>query len=205
MPGTQRFKAHRWHAAIYERLMRNEPPRMQALRRSVAGEAVGCVLEIGAGTGAGFRHYRAVEQVVAAEPDPFMIRRAVRPAKDAPVAVTLVRSAAEAIPLPDGSVDTVLSVLVLCTVQDPERALAEIRRVLKPDGTLRFLEHIRGEGLLGVAHDAIAPAWRHFVGGCNPNRRTEATIIAGGFQIAEIRRGSLAPGTPMIRGVAHLR
>lgn len=203
MAGVRRFKPHRWHAAIYERYTRNEPPRMQALRRSVIGGAAGRVLELGAGTGAGLRYYRVAEQVIAAKPDPFMLRRAVGPATDAPVPVALVQAAAEAVPLASASVDTVLCALVLCTVPDPDHVLAEVRRVLRPGGTLRFLEHVRGEGLLGLAHDAIAPAWRHFVGGCNPNRRTEPTILANGFEIIHMQRGSLSPGSPVIRGVAR--
>jgi ubiquinone/menaquinone biosynthesis C-methylase UbiE len=176
---------------------------MQTLRRAVAGGAGGSVLEIGAGTGAGFPHYSAAERVIAAEPDPFMLRRARQPAQEAPVPVILIRALAEALPLADASVDTALCALVLCTVQDPDQAVAEVRRVLKPGGTLRFLEHVRGDGLLGLTHDAIAPAWRHFVGGCNPNRRTEGVIGGDGLEIVELRQESLGLGLPAIRGVAR--
>jgi SAM-dependent methyltransferase len=156
------FKPRRWHAAVFARQMRNEPPRFKALRRRLVSGASGRVLEVGAGIGSNFGYYGAVDVVFATEPDPHMLRRARTAAAEAPAAIRLVQCAAESLPLPDASIDTVVCVLVLCTVQDPMRALAEARRVLRPGGTLRFMEHVRGEGLAGVVHDVIAPAWRHF-------------------------------------------
>jgi hypothetical protein len=67
------------------------------------------------------------------------------------------------------------------------------------------MEHFRGDGLAGALHDAVAPAWRYFVGGCNPNRRTLATIEAAGFKIVEVERDRLAAGTPLLLGVAKPR
>ena len=197
-----RFKPRRWHAAFFARLVGNEPPRFRALRRRAVSGAAGRVLEIGAGVGANFAYYRAVDSVLATEPDPHMLRRARAAAAATGGRVDLLQAAAEALPLPDRSVDTVLCVLVLCTVQDPARALAELRRVLRPGGTLRFMEHVRGGSIAGVAHDVIAPVWRHFVGGCSPNRRTEVAIEAAGFRIVAHERRAMAPDTPLVIGAA---
>jgi SAM-dependent methyltransferase len=202
---VQRFKPRRWHAAFYARYAGHEPPRMQELRRSVIGGGRDRVLELGAGTGAAFAYYRDVERVIATEPDPFMLMRARRAAAAASAPIVLLRAAGESLPLADASVDTVMSVLVLCTVQDPEQVLAEVRRVLRPDGTLRFMEHVRGNGALGLFHDVVAPAWRYFVGGCNPNRRTEETIAASGFEITAIEHRPLSTGLPAILGTAQPR
>jgi len=197
------FKPHRWFAAFYARSTGREPAWLQTLRRVIVGPAAGRVLELGAGVGGGFTYYREATEVVATEPDPFMLRRAREAAGAAERPIALVQCVAEALPLPDASVDTVLSVLVLCTVQDPDRALAEARRVLRPGGTLRFVEHVRGGGLLGQTHDVIAPAWRYFVGGCNPNRRTEAAIASAGFEITRIRHRRVSVALPLIVGVAR--
>jgi ubiquinone/menaquinone biosynthesis C-methylase UbiE len=79
---------------------------------------------------------------------------------------------AEALPFPDASLDMVISTLVLCTAKDVPKSLAEAKRVLKPDGTLRFIEHVRGEGILGRVQEVVTPAWHWFGAEYHPNRRT---------------------------------
>src|SRR5438105_1229152 len=124
--------AHPWFAALYDRLTAAaERGFMGRVRAEIVGSTRGRVLEIGCGTGANFRHYgEAATAVVATEPDPHMLERAERRAKEIGRPIALRQAPAEDLPFPDCSFDVVLSTLVLCTVRDPVRALAEMRRVL---------------------------------------------------------------------------
>ena len=118
----------------------------------------------------------------------------------------LQQAPAEEIPFDDASFDHVVSSLVLCTVRDLSRSLSETRRVLKPEGTFRFMEHVRNDEsrFWGTVQDAIAPAWRWVAAGCNPNRRTREAIEQSGFRIEWIEETRIGPGTPAIYGVARL-
>lgn len=200
-------RGHRWFAAIYDKQMRSmERGLMAEMRRQVLGDVKGDVLEIGAGTGANFEYYATDARVIALEPDPFMLRRAE--AKLAAlgrtnIAVQLLP--AERLPFDESSFDTVVSTLVLCTVDDVPRSLAEIRRVLRPGGELRFVEHVRGAGLAGRAQDLIKPVWGYFGAGCNPNRRTEEALRAGGFDVIVTDRRKIMGFAPLIRGSATAR
>lgn len=197
------MNGHRWFAALYDPLTRSmERKVLGPFRALIAGGASGRVLEIGAGTGANFPYYQAAQKVVATEPDPFMLQRARKRADELGFDVELHQHSAEALPFPDHSFDSVVSTLVLCTVADQTRALAEARRVLKPGGSLRFIEHVRAPGLIGRLQDIITPVWRWFGAGCQPNRRTAASIDAAGFEIVEMQRRPL-PFIPLIVGVAR--
>lgn len=199
------MKGHRWFAAIFDLQMRSmERGFMADMRRQVLSDLKGDVLEIGAGTGANFEHYPAGARVIALEPDPFMLKRAE--AKLAAlgrtnIAVKLLP--AERLPFDDASFDTVISTLVLCTVDNVPRSLAEIRRVLRPGGELRFVEHVRGTGFVGRAQDFIKPVWGYFGAGCNPNRRTEDAIRAAGFDVDVTERRKIMRFVPLIRGTAR--
>ena len=177
-------------------------------RRLLAG-ARGAVLEIGGGTGANLANYRDVERVVVAEPDPFMRRRLEQKLADARVPVEVSVAGAEALPFPDGSFDTVVSTLVLCTVPDQEAALDEVRRVLRPGGKLLFIEHVRAVGSRARWQDRIEPLWRRLLGGCHPNRDTVAAIEEAWFEIDTIE--SFHPPiafsglTPHVQGSATIR
>jgi ubiquinone/menaquinone biosynthesis C-methylase UbiE len=196
-------KGHRWFAALYDPLSRGVERRVLGrLRTFITGEASGRVLEIGAGTGANFPYYRTTQKVVATEPDPYMLRRARQRATELGVDVDLHQAAAESLPFPDHTFDTVVSTLVLCTVDDQARSLAEISRVLKPGGELRFIEHVRGSGLLGRIQDRVVPIWRWFGAGCHPNRRTAQSIRAAGFDMVELR-GQQLVFLPLLVGTAR--
>ena len=160
------------------------------------------MLEIGAGTGLSFPYYRRDVDIVAIEPDPYMLLRARRRAAALKLAVEFHAAPAEALPFPDGSFDAVVCTLVLCTVADPLRALGEIRRVLKPDGTYRFIEHVRGHGFQALAQDAVTPIWRRLGAGCHPNRRTLETIRAAGFRIDRLEEHLQPVPGPFVACVA---
>ncbi len=193
---------HRWFAAMFDCVSPCLERRFRPYRSRVVGAASGRVLEIGAGTGANFPHYRAAESVVATDPDPYMLRRAQRRVGGLALDIEIRQCPAEDLPFPDESFDTVISTLTLCTVGDQAAALAEVRRVLRPGGTFGFLEHVRAEGKLhGCVQDALTPAWRWFGAGCHPNRDTGAGIKAAGFRIIEHERhASLL--VPLIVGAA---
>jgi ubiquinone/menaquinone biosynthesis C-methylase UbiE len=178
---------HRWDhvfAAIYDRISRRGEERgMDARRHVLVAKARGRTLEIGAGTGANVPHYpEAVEELVLAEPfEPMRRRLEVKLGESGRPARTL-DAAAEAIPLEDESLDTVVSTLVLCTVDFPDRALGEIARVLRPGGQLLFIEHVRAPTpRLAGWQDRLETPWRYFAAGCRCNRDTIASIDAAGF------------------------
>ncbi len=115
--------------------------------------------------------------------------------------VTLEQTAAEHLPR-DATFDFVVSTLVLCTVDDVPQSLAEIRRVLRPGGQLRFIEHVRGTGFVGRTQDFIKPVWGYFGAGCNPNRRTEDALRAAGFEVQVTERRKIMGFAPLIGGHA---
>jgi ubiquinone/menaquinone biosynthesis C-methylase UbiE len=170
--------------------------------RALAG-LHGDVLEIGAGTGANFAHYPAGVRVTALEPDPFMLRRArEKLSRLGRSDIKLEERQAEELP-PDAKFDAVVSTLVLCTVDDVDRSLAEIQRVLRPGGELRFIEHVRAQGLVGRMQDIIKPVWGYFGAGCKPNRRTATALQQAGFEVTISERRKLMGFAPLLAGVAR--
>ncbi len=146
-------------------------------RQRMGDQATGYVLEIAAGTGLTFPFYVRAREVLATDPDPFMLKRARRRAARAPCRVELLRSDAEALPVEDDTFDTVVMAFGLCTISRPESAVREASRVLKPDGRLLFLEHVRSHGpRVARLQDLAAPAWSRLTGGCHPNRSSVDTI-----------------------------
>jgi len=189
-------KQHPIFARFYERLSRATDKLEREYRAEVAGGARGRVLELGAGNGLNFEHYRDASLVVALEPEPGMLRNAVPRAASAPVRVVPVRGAGEALPFEDGSFDTVVSSLVLCSVRDPSRVAMELRRVLKPGGEVRLFEHVRSrQPRAGRWQDRVERPWGWFAGGCHPNRETARTLEQAGFRV-DVRRFPLGPPTP---------
>lgn len=173
-------------------------------RRLLAGLS-GSVIEIGAGEGSSFGLYpREVTDVLALEPNDYL-RNLARPrAVSASVPVVLVAGVAEHIPAPDAGADAVVTSLVLCSVADQAKALAEIRRVLRPGGTLAYYEHVRsGNPFLATAEDLLTPAWQRMAGGCHPNRDTLEAITAAGFRIQDNERFGFG-GHPLAPKIAHI-
>ncbi|MHB1509323.1 MAG: class I SAM-dependent methyltransferase [Acidimicrobiales bacterium] len=200
MPSSMNGKGHRLFAAVYDRLNAHAERTWLGQRRAdLVARATGEVLEIGAGTGANLSHYHGVERVVAAEPDPAMRTRLTARLDRAAVPVEVSDAPAEHLGLPDASVDTVVSTLVLCSVADPDATLAELRRVLRPGGQLLVLEHVRGEGRRARWQDLVTPLWRQVGAGCHPNRDTVAAIERAGFHLDHQERFDPPRVPPIIR------
>jgi ubiquinone/menaquinone biosynthesis C-methylase UbiE len=197
---------HPLFARVYSLMARHEPAAIRHYRQELLAALSGRVIEVGAGSGANFPWYpTTVTQVVAVEPEDYLRDQARRAAADAPVPITVVDGVADALPVEDGTFDAAVACLVLCSVPDQGRALAEIQRVLRPDGELRFLEHV-------VAPDSAALARTQRVvdrifrprafGGCHTARDTSAAIAAGGFSVVDERHLQLGPAmSPVATGV----
>ncbi|WP_370323233.1 class I SAM-dependent methyltransferase [Henriciella pelagia] len=173
-------------------------------RAKIVPKARGKVLEIGCGSGTNFDYYahNAIETLYALEPSGGMIKRARKAAAELGWGnrIDFIEAGAEAVPLDDASVDTVVITFVLCTIPDWEGALKEARRVLKPDGQVLFSEH----GLApdeGVAkwQRRIEPVWKPLAGGCHLTRDTGEMLKAAGFAVDEMDTMYL-PNTPKIAG-----
>ncbi|MCZ9883686.1 class I SAM-dependent methyltransferase [Arthrobacter sp. B2a2-09] len=174
-------------------------------RRSLLAGLRGRVIEVGPGEGSSFGLYPAtVESVLAVEPDDYLRGLAESKARFAAVPVTVVPGTAENIPASDGEADAVVVSLVLCSVADQAVTLAEIRRVLRPGGTLAFYEHVRSDKrLLAAVEDLLTPAWQHMAGGCHPNRDTLQAIGVAGFQVLDSERFGFSAG-PLSPPIAHI-
>jgi ubiquinone/menaquinone biosynthesis C-methylase UbiE len=198
----------RLFAAVYDPLSARTERKFGAdLKRNLLVNARGRVLEIGVGTGLSFPHYPPGVKLAGVEPSPHMLKRARRRAAELGRKVELVAAPAEQLPFGDDSFDTVVSLAVLCTVRDPQAALGEIRRVLRPGGQFVFLEHVRSDDPeLARRQDRWERPWGWIAGGCHPNRSTLDTIEAAGFQIRELESKDLAEVPrlvqPNILGVA---
>jgi ubiquinone/menaquinone biosynthesis C-methylase UbiE len=175
-------------------------------RRELLASLEGDVIEIGAGTGRSLPHYERAARVVAIEPDASMAKRIETRLSAVRVPVEVVSASAEALPFPDESFDAAVAAFVLCTIADPARALTEIRRVLRPDGRLALLEHVRGSDRLASWQDRLTPVHTRIAGGCHLNRDTLATVARAGFDVAGVERVRLpepiALYRPGIQGVA---
>jgi ubiquinone/menaquinone biosynthesis C-methylase UbiE len=203
---------HPLFARLYVRLAQGADGRGGAgHRRELLVGASGRVLEIGAGAGANFEHYPpTVREVLALEPERHLRERAQQAAAAAPVPVSVREGVASQLPVEDAGFDVGVASLVLCTVPDQRLALAELFRVIRPGGELRFFEHVaaRSARLARVQRALDATVWPRLNGGCHTSRDTEAAISAAGFQIEERDRFSFrahalaAPVAPRILGRA---
>jgi ubiquinone/menaquinone biosynthesis C-methylase UbiE len=197
---TEQSRAERVFAQRYDRMNAMAERRWLGARRAgLVADVRGPVVEIGAGTGANLPYYTSPRRLVLTEPSAAMRAQLEHKLAAYPtLLVEVVDATAEALPLPDASVDTVVCTLVLCTVDDPARVLAEIRRVLTPGGSLRFLEHVRGGRLGGRLQDAVTPLIRRVGAGCHPNRDTAAAIRAAGFTLRRLETFKPVPRIPLL-------
>ena len=165
---------------LYDALIRLFPG-LSRWRCELLTRASGRVLEVGCGTGLGLRELAGqVDALYGIDPARDSLQRSRRRAPDAGLAV----AAAESLPFLDDSFDCVVSSLVFCSVGNPDRGLAEIRRVLRPDGRLLMLEHVQARNRVGARIlDALQPSWTLIAGGCHPNRQTERAVERAGFRI----------------------
>src|SRR5438067_1471530 len=186
--------------------MRNR--RLLPYRERVVGLAEGRVLEVGVGSGLNLPFYRAgVREIVALEPAPKLIAMATRLTRASAVPVRLIEASAEAIPIDDDSIDTVVTTWTLCTIPQAEVALAEVRRVLRRSGRLAFVEHgLAPDKRVRYWQDRLTPAWRCISGGCHLNRSIRNMIEASGFRVDRLETGYMPgpkPMTFMYEGSAH--
>lgn len=206
-------QGHKWFSAFWALMVRMEPASERRVRQDIAGGAKGRVLEIGCGVGANFPYFGdAVEHVVAIDPDPYMLERARKRAAKSNRSIEVRQAAAEDLPFEAASFDTVVSTLNMCTIADPMRALAEIKRVLRPGGgEYRFYDHVRYDHAFGAFwQDLVAPVWRWCGAGCNPNRDIAEFIRRSGFEFERLEfLREVPPVPPMsfvrphIKGVAR--
>ena len=211
-PSPARGKRHPIFARFYARIS----PAMDAQgatehRRTLLAGLTGRVLEVGAGNGLNFAHYPpAVTEVLAVEPEPYLRALAQAAAQQAPIPIRVVDGSADALPAPDASMDAAVASLVLCSVPNQARALAELHRVLRPGGELRFFEHVQADTPgLARTQRLVDLVWPTLVGGCHTNRDTVTAITAAGFTLNSSRRfrfpdGRLpSPAAPHVLGVAQ--
>lgn len=200
---------------IFPRLLDWASGKMDTERTELIAQAYGQVLELGAGTGANFRFYTdRLEVLWALEPEAPVMARAEHRRQQLPLSqaerIHLICGDGHQLPFGDGTLDTVICCLVLCTVPDPGRMLAEVHRVLKPEGQLLVFEHVAANldsPRLQDWQNRLNPIWRKFACGCELNRTTRNTIEQAGFRFEQIRdeRHPDFPRivSPIILGVAH--
>ena len=165
------------------------------LRQHVVPRADGRVLEIGIGSGLNLPYYNEIESLQGLDPSAVLLSLAMNGRSRVPFTVTLLRASAEAIPFATGTFDSVVTTWTLCSIPDAPGALVEMRRVLKPNGKLLFVEHGRSADP-GVARwqDRLDPLWHRCSGGCHMNRDVPALIRGAGFLIDQMESGYLVRG-----------
>jgi SAM-dependent methyltransferase len=198
-------------ARLFDRLSRSMEREAGPHRQELLSGASGRVIEVGAGNGMNFGHYPStVTEVVALEPEAYLRGRAEEAARRAPVPVTVRDGVAEPLPFDDAAFDVAVASLVLCTVPDPARALAELRRVLTPGGELRFYEHVRSDrprkARIQQRLDGSG-MWPRVSGSCHCARDTVAAIEAAGFRVERARSFDVGPAwlhtNPHVLGAAR--
>ena len=198
----EREHAHPVFAQVYRLVAAaGERGGFGQLRASVLADASGRLLILGLGPGHDLAHLpAAVTSVVAVEPDPSMRALARGRVAACPVPVTLLSADAHALPLADSSVDAVLCACVLCSVAQPPRALAELRRVLVPGGRLLLLEHVAAPPghWVGRLQQLLQPVWGRAAGGCSVRRDTWGAVAAAGFDVTAVRTAMVWPNLPPV-------
>ncbi len=207
---SQQRVRHPLFARLYDRLSRRaEGQGIAEHRRELLTGLTGRVVEVGAGNGLNFAHYPTiVSEVLAVEPEPYLRARAAEAARTAPVPVRVLDGLADSLPLEDASVDAAVASLVLCSVPDQHQALAELHRVLRPGGQLRFYEHVRADTPVLAAAQRAADAliWPRIAGGCHTTRDTAAAITQAGFTLEAVCSFRFPPAflaNPHLLGIAR--
>jgi len=192
----------RLFAAVYDRGLKGaEEAGLREMRRETLRAARGRTIDLGAGTGANLGLYpEGVTELVLAEPDPHMTAQLRPKLAESGRRAELVEASAEELPFEDSSFDTAVFTLVLCTVPNPKKALAEAARILKPGGRLLFVEHVRAESP-GLARwqDRLETPWRFLADGCHCNRDTVANIEASPFSVDRVERDRMLKAPPLVR------
>lgn len=190
-------------ARVYDPMMSHMEERgLSEQRAQLLGGLHGDVVEIGAGTGLNLPAYPdTLRSLTLTEPTPQMAARLRARAASARPDATIVEASAENLPFDDDSFDAVVTTLVLCTVRDLSQALAEIKRVLRPDGRLAVLEHVRAEGRIGQVQNVLAPVQRVMGRGCNLNRDIHTALAEAGFDVGGIVPGEMSGAAPIVRRI----
>jgi SAM-dependent methyltransferase len=201
---------HPLFAATYDRLSaRAEEHGMAERRHRLLAGARGRVLEIGAGTGLNAAHYPSerIAELIALEPDGAMRRRLLPRLAGVGAPYRVEEAGIDEAQLADGSFDTIVSTMVLCTVPDVDRAARQIRRWLAPDGRLLFIEHVKGSGWRGTAQHLLTPLWSLAVAGCHLDRDSLAALRRADLFVTDCERFALPAGGPLlascVQGVAR--
>ncbi len=175
-------------------------------RKDVAEKATGVVLEIGAGSGFNFPFYKKIQKLYALEPLKELYNYAHERLRETEFPIEYLQASAEKIPLPDNTIDTVVSTWTLCSVSDLPKALKEISRVLKPEGEFVFVEHGKSpKKLTFLLQKLFTPVTKPFTGNCHVDREIDKYISDAGFEFDEITKEP-EDGRPLVfsyRGVAH--
>jgi SAM-dependent methyltransferase len=192
----------RTFATLYDPVLRlGERAGLRAHRTELLRHARGCTVELGSGTGLNLPYYPDdLDELVLTDPDAAMRRRLEARLGRSGRRARVVDAPAERLPFADRSVDTVVSTFVLCTVDAPDLALREIARVLRPDGQLLFIEHVRADSpALAYWQDRVATPWRHFARGCRCNRATAELMVACGLEFETIGEAAWRGMPPIMR------
>ncbi|HET6547980.1 MAG TPA: class I SAM-dependent methyltransferase [Solirubrobacter sp.] len=202
---------HPIFARVFHRVSPSMEKEVGRHRDELLAGLTGRVVEVGAGNGMSFAHYPpSVTEVVALEPESYLRAKAEEAARDARVPVSVRDGVADPLPFEAGEFDAAVASLVLCSVPDQLRALAELRRVVRPGGELRFFEHVRAESPRKARVQAgldRSGLWPLMGGGCHCARDTVASIEAAGFAVERIRTLAVGPAwshtNPHVLGLAR--
>lgn len=176
---------------------------IQKIREQTVSPLRGSVLEIGAGNGENFPYLSKSVVLTALEPDAKRCRKLAERGRIQGIPTTILQGKCENIPMPDNSVDAVISTFALCSVDDPERAMSEIMRALRPGCAVHFVEHIAApqRTFIHALQRLLAPMSRRFNHGCDPLADTQRHFITAGFSLEDLQRREFS-GIPMISGRA---
>lgn len=185
---------HRFNAWRLNKKRSEGQEQIEERRRELCSGLSGRVLEIGPGTGSNLEFYSDDVSLTGLEPNPHMHSYLKQKAEDTGTAIEIITGTSEEIPASDESFDAAVSTLVLCSVENLDKTLSEIRRILRPGGRFLFIEHVADpeNGWLRKAQRLAKPLWKWKTGGCHPDRKTWKNIENAGFNDVEIEHFRLS-------------